>query len=264
MFHVKQEPLYAARHPFIHTEAKDYLVAYKPPKMHSVPIAKTDTGTLLHWCAAYFPEILSIAGKKPIEGSILHRLDYETSGLVLFARTQEAMNNLLQQQEDGLFIKTYFAKCEKVSGIALGFPPLLKEYINLVDSTDYPKKISSFFRAFGKGRKEVRPVLCDHTSKKAVATDLGNPYITTILDCKLNNDDSLNFRLRLNRGFRHQIRCHLAWLGYPILNDPLYNKKSCNENNFMQLFATDLFFLDPQNGKPTHEHLTFVSRETFY
>jgi 23S rRNA pseudouridine1911/1915/1917 synthase len=56
----------------------------------------------------------------------------------------------------------------------------------------------------------------------------------------------------LKRGFRHQIRCHLAWTGFPILNDPVYGGAESAESaqGFLALSAAGLFFEDPRDKSP--------------
>jgi 23S rRNA pseudouridine1911/1915/1917 synthase len=62
-------------------------------------------------------------------------------------------------------------------------------------------------------------------------------------------DDLVYFRLRISRGFRHQIRCHLAWLGYAILNDKIYGGKRLPEGT-LALRAQKISFYDPESNAP--------------
>jgi 23S rRNA pseudouridine1911/1915/1917 synthase len=59
------------------------------------------------------------------------------------------------------------------------------------------------------------------------------------------------FHIRILRGFRHQIRCHLAWAGLPIVNDPVYGPPPPAETdaNFMELNAVSISFRDSDSGK---------------
>jgi 23S rRNA pseudouridine1911/1915/1917 synthase len=54
--------------------------------------------------------------------------------------------------------------------------------------------------------------------------------------------------VRIDRGFRHQIRCHLAWLGYPLINDALYGGASRPEYPGLALLAGAISFPDPLTG----------------
>jgi 23S rRNA pseudouridine1911/1915/1917 synthase len=130
----------------------------------------------------------------------------------------------------------------------------------IFDIGQLPINVFSAFRPYGRGRKAVRPVICRSTLTEEkilcknrkpckIAMDQGNPYKTEIFNIEQDEADNLfRFKVRLYRGFRHQIRCHLAWLGYPLLNDPLYGGKNTNQQ--LALFAQALMFKNPETGKP--------------
>jgi hypothetical protein len=114
-----------------------------------------------------------------------------------------------------------------------------------------PLVIESYFRPYGPGRKLVRPVIDAEKKHKEIAKDKGGFYRTEII----NIDDNV-FTVQIKRGFRHQIRCHLCWIGFPIHNDPLYSFEEINlsECGLVQktltLRAHALFFIDPATGNP--------------
>jgi 23S rRNA pseudouridine1911/1915/1917 synthase len=213
--------------PRIIAEEASFLVVYKPHNMHTAPLGADDEGTLLAFCAAAFPETARVHGKKKIEGGLLHRLDYATAGLVLVARSDAAWETLSAAQDAGQFSKEYAANCRikdrttRLSGDA-PFDGAL------------PQVIESGFRPYGPGRKAVRPV------------PGGEPcYRTHILDIH-EDGEARRFRLRLTRGFRHQIRAHLAWIGFPIMNDNLYG--GAEDGGPLALAADTLTFPDPESG----------------
>jgi 23S rRNA pseudouridine1911/1915/1917 synthase len=116
--------------------------------------------------------------------------------------------------------------------------------------------IQSGFRPFGVGRKAVRPVLVENglatnAKQKEVALDKAVPYQTEIISVEpistFTQEDVWHFHLRIKRGFRHQIRCHLAWLGFPIVGDILYGGFTAE---YLALTAQGLSFLNPADGKP--------------
>jgi 23S rRNA pseudouridine1911/1915/1917 synthase len=249
--------------PYILDETADYAVIYKPPRMHAAPLRKGESGTLLNWYALLFPPILTILGRRPQEGGLLHRLDYATHGLVLFAKTQSAMDTLQAQQEGGLFVKEYgaLAAANKAGPKLSGFPSI-DRINNTMNNT-----IESAFRPYGQGRKAVRPALISGNNeqggkKKNTALDRGYPYKTEILE-KTVLEEAVYFSLRIVRGFRHQIRCHLSWIGYPILNDRLYGglcpggaasgeppEDPALSQADLALRAQGLFFYDPASQEP--------------
>jgi 23S rRNA pseudouridine1911/1915/1917 synthase len=142
--------------PTILDETEDFAVVFKPPRMHCAPLQDRPDDTLLDWYAAIFPPVTGLSGRKGGEGGLLHRLDYETQGLVLFAKNQEAVNGLLELQDAGVFIKEYSARCQRaVPDSTCPVPPFA------ASSIQDGFVIESFFRPFGPGRKQVRPVICE-------------------------------------------------------------------------------------------------------
>jgi len=215
--------------PYILDETEDFAVVFKPAKMHSVPGGIN----LFEWYASCSASVYDI----------MHRLDYETHGLVLFAKNEKSYLFFKKAQEKDEFIKEYSAVCaQEIENKKEGFPsPRLSG-----NKFDSPFIIESYFRPFGPGRKLVRPVTDNGKKHKEIAKDRGGFYRTEII-----NKNGNAFTIRIKRGFRHQIRCHLCWIGFPILNDPLY---SCGEDALspdseMALRSHALFFPDPSSGE---------------
>jgi 23S rRNA pseudouridine1911/1915/1917 synthase len=235
--------------PYVLEETAAYAVVYKPPLWHSAPLKGEEPAgdpsarILLFWYAGGYPGVLDIRGKNPHEGGILHRLDYETHGLVLFAKTQGAMEALTRQQREGLFTKEYGALSRKNREKLPGFPPALSP-------GPPPFTIESAFRPFGPGRREVRPAVPEGGGKvqKKIVLDQGKPYTTEVLEMS-PQEDRMYFRLKISRGFRHQIRCHLAWLGYAILNDKTYGG-GLFTGAALALRAQGISFCDPESHSP--------------
>ncbi|MCL2722192.1 MAG: pseudouridine synthase [Treponema sp.] len=228
--------------PYILEETENYAVIYKPPKMHCTSrnnTANESGDTLYDWYSAqtkYFFDVM-------------HRLDYETHGLVLFAKNEKSFLFFKDLQDRGEFIKEYSAvvysnihhtEAQRHRDYYIGFPPCTP-WLNYL-----PFSIESYFRPYGPGRKLVRPVVDIPKKHKEIAKDKGGFYKTEIINAENNI-----FTVQIKRGFRHQIRCHLCWIGFPILNDPLYTNKmypnvtEVNPANRLALRSHALYFTDP-------------------
>jgi len=222
--------------PFVAAEAPEYIGFYKPPRMHTAPLSEGEENNLLDWAGKRFPEILRIHGRKEIEGGLVNRLDYETQGLVLCARTEKMMKLFLEQQEKNAVIKEYDAVSECTGSGTLwlpGFPPAPSVPCN------EPIIIESAFRPYGMGRKSVRPVLYENSINKNSAL-----YRTEILSAA-EIQGKCFYRIRIVKGFRHQIRSHLAWVKRPLLNDFLYGTGNDNNPGYLALRASSIsFYID--------------------
>jgi len=233
----------------------DFLLVYKPPRMHSAPQARSTGGeTILDWCAARFPEVALLPGRKAGEGGLLHRLDYETHGLMLLARSRQGMEALLEQQRGGKIVKGYSALAAKGEIALPGFPKETPVWSH-ERSNGAPQKIESAFRPYGQGRKAVRPVLPGGDKEL---------YSTKIIESRpvsgAGIPHCISLKLRISRGFRHQIRCHLAWLGLPILNDGLYGGLSFGKG-LLALRAASIAFNDPSSGEGREYSIPALSDE---
>lgn len=226
--------------PGILAERSDWAIVIKPHGVPSAPLTEGERGTLLAWFLDRCPEAGSVVGRKAIERGLIHRLDTGTTGVVLIAKTQKAYDALIQAQGQGLIRKTYFAFCSLLNGKSLPVAESL------------PLSIVSRFRAFGPGRREVRPLF---HSMRGYA-EAGAEYETVIEEAKPIRAGVCAISCGLTRGYRHQVRAHLSYLGYPILGDLLYNAEwrgrvdTCLADHEMplQLYATGISFPDPLSG----------------
>ncbi|MDR2478944.1 MAG: RNA pseudouridine synthase [Treponema sp.] len=249
--------------PFILAETGDFAVVFKPPRMHCAPVKQNAGNTLLDWYAAVFPPVMAVSGRQRGDGGLTHRLDFETHGLVLFAKNQRALELFQSMQDRGKITKEYSAVCRMahVSPCPAGFPPStpVPGPAGTGFSPKAPFVVESFFRPFGPGRKQVRPV----TLKKKhyeTAADQGQPYKTTITGLSVIDGNCGVFTLRITRGFRHQIRCHLAWIGYPIYGDTLYGQAAEAESGLLALRAHGLCFADPQTSEPLEYRIAPIGK----
>ena len=226
------------------TPDKPFLVIYKPKDLPSAPLNAEDTQNALTQAVAMFPEIKTVCGKKPIEYGLLHRLDTATDGLMVIAASQECYDFLMTEQREGRFIKTYTAECEILPDNAKnleGFPP---------DTPSLPV-VTSYFRPYGEGRKEVRPVT--ENSGKAALSKLGKAKLyTTKIEITKLSDTRARAICEITEGYRHQVRCHLAWAGYPVIGDTLYNSDKKNAENLL-FSATKISFEYPRGDLNSYD-----------
>ena len=182
------------------------LVVDKPAGLHTAPLRPGETGTLLEMVIAEFPEVAAVPGVKPVEPGLVHRLDHGTSGLVVVARTAEAFAALRRLFAAGGARKGYLAACACGNGAG---------------REGQRVRIASRFAPFGAGRRMVRVVLPEESSRRLLQKAAQETYATEA-DITARGPGRALLSARIQRGFRHQVRAHLAFLGYPILGDPLY------------------------------------------
>lgn len=248
----------------------DFVVIYKPQGLPSAPLLENDLNNALCQAESLFPEIKTVSGLKKIEHGLLHRLDTETEGLILIAKNQEFYDFMQKEQKEGRFIKTYKAECISIleSENKEGYPPLQKDFkSDLLSGKTI--EISSYFRHYGKEQKEVRPVTI--FSGKAALKKIGKQkeYATKVellekyeYKCESVGENANKtatisenryearciLECTISAGFRHQVRSHLAWIGFPIVGDALYNP-FYKENEKLKFKATKLEFTNKRNGK---------------
>lgn len=248
-----------------------FIVVKKPCGLPSAPLREGEDSALTEAVKLY-PFIREVRGRKEAEYGLVHRIDTAACGLLLIAGTQKAYDELSDAQDRGLFIKGYSAQCRKVPPGALpGFPPCPYDAAGALAAAEEaesirgcepapdwirgdPRKtgtrgafpaqkcvVTSRFRFWGRGRSAVRPVT--DASGRAARKGASPALYTT----EVTLTPSLKAVCRIPRGFRHQVRCHLAWLGFPVAGDALYNALFREGENF--LFTADyLTFPHPLTG----------------
>ncbi len=198
---------------------KPYTIIDKPAGLPSAPLSQNDNQNAFSMAASRFPELLNVNGKKAIEHGLIHRLDTATSGLMVIAADQNCYDFLEKEQQENRIIKTYRARCNLIKCSEEGFPAFPFK-IDGVQSF----AISSYFRPFGPGRKLVRPVT--QNSGKAALKKLGKQvlYTTNVKILSIDKSEgTAEVECSITNGYRHQVRCHLAWCGLPVENDEQYN-----------------------------------------
>ncbi len=231
---------------FLNTPSKEnpFLVISKPSGLPTAPLSAQDTNNALYLAAQTFPEILSVNGKKEIEHGLIHRIDTVTEGLILIATTQDAYENFINQQKNNNFTKFYTAICQKNQNKKEGFPDFPQP--NIFCQNEF--QIQSYFRYFGPGRKEVRPVPVENQNKTQQKKVEGTSIYTTNVKIISEENKTIKVECNITKGFKHQVRCHLAWANLPIKNDPIYNKNA-NPSEQISFYASKLQFLHPITNK---------------
>lgn len=168
------------------------LVLDKPPGLVVHPAAGHWSGTLANGLLAYAPELASLP-----RAGIVHRLDAETSGLMVVARTLTAHTKLVRQLQDRAVMREYWA-------IVLG-APAPEGTVDAPIGRD-PRNPLRFRVSNAANTKTAR------TRYRLIASRLVDGVTLAWLAC------------RLETGRTHQIRVHMEHIGHPLVGDPLYRR----------------------------------------
>ena len=201
-------------------EDKDIIVINKPKGLVVHPANGNPDGTLVNAIMAICKDSLSGIGGE-IRPGIVHRLDKDTSGILIVAKNDKAHINLSNQIKNREVKKTYIAL---VRGI-------VKENLATIDMP------------IGRSQKD---------RKKMAVCKNGKNAITHIKVIKRYDEYTL-LEVNIETGRTHQIRVHLAEIGYPVVGDMVYSN---GKNKFgivgQCLHAKALDFKHPITGKQMH------------
>lgn len=202
----------------IRYEDSDLLVVNKPKNMVVHPAAGNYEGTLVNALLYHCKDSLSgINGV--IRPGIVHRIDKDTSGLLIVAKNDFAHINLAEQ------IKVHSFKREYQS-VVYG------KIKNIHGKIDAPI-----------GRHPV-------DRKKMTVTTKNSKNAVTHYELVEQYDSFAHLRLRLETGRTHQIRVHMSYIGHPVAGDPVYGPKKVIENLGGQCLHAGLIgFRHPRSGK---------------
>ena len=194
-------------------EDDDLLIINKESGMVVHPAPGHYTGTLVN---ALLYRYKNLAGDKFRPG-IVHRLDKDTSGLMIVAKTEEML--------------------EKIS-LMISKKEVERKYLAIVDGL-IKHDTGEIDAPIGRDRNNRQKMaVTDVNAKKAIThfKVLERFNNNTLLECILDT------------GRTHQIRVHLSYIGYPVSNDPLYGKGKCSEFGQM-LHSYSIKFRHPRTGK---------------
>ena len=205
-------------------ENEDFVVIEKPPGLVVHPGAGNKSGTLLNALLHSFPEL-----KKLPRAGIVHRLDKDTSGLMVVARNEKSLSDLSNQISNRSAKRVYEAFT--------------------VGKIDKSGKVDAPIGRHPQNRQ-----------KQAVRTT-GKEAVSHFKVLQTFGSYS-HIQVTLETGRTHQIRVHMNYLGYPLIGDPLYGRRRRFAKNTHQklreiievfprqaLHAVQLSFLNPKTKK---------------
>lgn len=199
----------------VYYEDADVLVVNKPRGMVVHPAPGHTKGTLVNGLMHHCTDLSGINGV--MRPGIVHRIDKDTSGLLMVAKNDMAHESLVNQ----LVAKTV---TRRYKAIVHGVIPHDKGII------DAP---------IGRDKKERQSMTVDENGKNAVThfQVLERFKDFTLVEC------------RLETGRTHQIRVHMKYIGYPLAGDPKYGPKKTLDMNGQALHAGILGFDHPRTGE---------------
>ncbi|MGY3765087.1 RluA family pseudouridine synthase [Vagococcus vulneris] len=200
-------------------EDEDVIIVNKPQGMVVHPSAGHPDGTLVNALLFHADHLSSI--NDVVRPGIVHRIDKDTSGLLMVAKNDQAHEYLSDQLKEKKPLRKYLAL---VHGVI-------------------PHEKGTIEAPIGRSK--------DNRQKQAVIKD-GKPALTHFKVIEKFDKFTL-IECQLETGRTHQLRVHLEYIGYPIAGDPLYGPKKTLPGNGQFLHAQTIGFEHPKN----HELMTF-------
>ena len=208
----------------IYYEDDDVLVVNKPSGMVVHPAPGNYSGTLVNALMYHCNNNLSSVNGK-IRPGIVHRIDADTSGLLLVAKNDFAHN----------FIADKLSRKE-----------IYRKYIALVQGV-IEEDTATIDAPIGRDKNNRKKMCVTADNSKNAITHirvLERYQTSTLIECVLET------------GRTHQIRVHLAYINHPVVNDPVYGYNKLDDKDFGQmLHAETIGFEHPR----THKYLEFTS-----
>ena len=196
-------------------EDADVAVVNKPQGIVVHPSAGHTSGTLVNALMYHVKDLSSINGV--VRPGIVHRIDKDTSGLLMIAKNDKAHNALAAELKD------------KKS---------LRKYVAIVHG-NLPNDRGVIEAPIGRSDKD---------RKKQAVTAKGKPAVTRFTVLERFGNYTL-VELQLETGRTHQIRVHMAYIGHPVAGDPLYGPRKTLKGHGQFLHAKTLGFTHPTTGK---------------
>jgi len=186
-------------------ETKSYLVISKPIAIAVHPGADRDSFTIMDWLLGRYPDIKELAWQSRDRIGIVHRLDKDTSGIMILAKTPEALD-FFQDQFRNREVEKYYRT------LVFNKPPREHGFIDAFISRDYKDR--------KKQKVESIDFELDWRERKNSATEY---WVEKEFSFK---KQLLSLVLvRILTGRKHQIRAHMKFEGCPVIGDETYNIK---------------------------------------
>ncbi len=188
-------------------ETDDFLVLDKPAGVLVHPTTAGEKDTLVDWFKKQLPDVMNLAWPDSTRPGIVHRLDKDTSGLIILAKNPATLAWLQALFKNREIKKTYQA-------LVLGkMPADGKIEAGIVrDNNNDQMKVQETTYSFTKGT--VRPAVTEY---KALKYYRYHDQDLTLVECYPQT------------GRMHQIRVHLKYAGFPIIGDQMYQTKLSNQ-----------------------------------
>lgn len=202
-------------------ENEDIILIDKPAGLVVHPSVGHESGTLVNAVLAHCPDLPGVGGER--RPGVVHRLDKDTSGLILFAKNDRALRYLQRQFKDRTIGKVYQALVDGV----------LSQNEILIDAP---------IGRDPQDRKKMAVIPPDSSTRSRKAL--------TRVKVLTRFDENTFIECRPFTGRTHQIRVHLAFAGYPIVGDEVYGRRKqplLTGRHF--LHAGMLTFRKPSDGQ---------------
>lgn len=197
-------------------EDNDVIVVNKPAGILVHPAGRTESGTLANYLAGYFKQKKQIVTIRPV-----HRLDRDTTGCVLFAKSGKLQTTLEKMLAEGKIHRSYEA-------VIVGAGSKLAE--------EWPQRIIE------------APIAKDVFRPNRRVVALGGQRAVTHFQVLKEGQSFSLLSLWLETGRTHQIRVHLAYSGYPVVGDKMYGRADKSLGR-QALHAAALEFIHPLTGE---------------